>query len=140
MHATNAIKMFHVQTCQVLKNIMREAGTRISRLALNAEMWPSAQVRVFCRGRGASSPRKFYIFYLGKCYLKQQITPGLGKTKGDISEIHIRCTSIDLDTNRRIFTIIFWLTHLHEAKKRGNVALRKVENIHCDRKYKSEKQ
>ena len=64
---------------------------RISRLALNAEMWPSAQVRVFCRGRGASSPRKFYIFYLVKCYLKQQITPGLGKTKGDISEIYIQC-------------------------------------------------
>ena len=93
MHAPNAIKMFHVQTCQVLKNIMREAGTRISMLALNAEMWPSTQVRVFCRGRGgASFPRKFYIFYLGKCYLKQQITPGLGKTEGDISQIYIRCT------------------------------------------------
>ena len=51
--------------------------------------------------------------------MKQQITPGSGKTKGDISDFH---------KNRRICTIILWLTDLHEAKKHGNAALRKVEN------------
>ena len=33
----------HCQTCQVLKNIMREVGPKISRLAPNAQMWPSAK-------------------------------------------------------------------------------------------------
>ena len=31
-------------------------------------------------------------------------------------------------------------TDLYEAKKRGNIALAKVENIHHDPKYKLEKQ
>ena len=48
--------------------------------------------------------------------------------------------SIDLHKNRRICTIIFWLTNLHEAKQRGNVAIRKVQNTHHDPKYKLEKQ
>ena len=65
--------------------------------------------------------------------MKQQITPGSGKTKGDISDFH---------KNGRICfcKIILWLTDLHEAKKRGNAALRKVENTHHDPKYKLEKQ
>ena len=41
---------------------------------------------------------------------------------------------------RHACMIIFWLTDLHEAKKRGNVALRKVENTLNDPKYKLEKQ
>ena len=61
--------------------------------------------------------------------MKQQITPVIGKTKGGISDIH---------KNRRICTIILWLTDLHEAKKCGNVALRKVENTDHDPKYKLE--
>ena len=73
---------------------MWEAGL-ISRLVPNAQMWPLVpKVRVLCRGLGASSPRKFYILNLEKCYLmrhsetmKQKITPDLGKSKGDISEI-----------------------------------------------------
>ena len=82
-----------MQTCQVLKNIniMREAGRgRVSKLAPTAHMLPSAKVRVFCR---ESFPRKFYIFHLGKRYLrhsetmKQQINLGEGKTKEDILEI-----------------------------------------------------
>ena len=80
-----------MQTCQVLKNIIREAGRgTVSRLASTAQRWPSAKVRVFCRG---SFPRKFYIFHLGKRYLrhsetmKQQINLGEGKTKEDILEI-----------------------------------------------------
>ena len=55
----------------------------------------------------------------------------------------IRCTFqspvTDLHKTRRICAIIFWLTDLHEAKKCGNVALRKVENTH-DPKYKLEMQ
>ena len=77
-----------------LKNIMWEAGPRIiSRLTPNEQMWPSAKGASFLWGLGTSSPKHFYIFYLGQHYLrhfatmKQQITPGLGKNKGDISEI-----------------------------------------------------
>ena len=81
------------QTCQVLKNIMRQAGPRISRLAPNAQMWPSVVRSEFFVGVWpTSSSRKLY-FNLEKGYLrqsetlKQQITTGLGETKGDISEI-----------------------------------------------------
>ena len=44
----------------------------------------------FCRGLRASFPKKFYIFILENAIcgtMKQQITLGLGKTKGYISEI-----------------------------------------------------
>ena len=72
---------------------MREAGPRISRLAPNAQMWPSAVRREFFVRIWGKLPKRISYFYLGKRYLrhaetmKQQITPALGKTKGDISEI-----------------------------------------------------
>ena len=78
--------------CQVLKN-MWEAGLRITSPALNAQMWLSVVRCEFFVGVWGKLPKKILYFYLGKCYLqfsetmKQQITPGLGKTKGDISEI-----------------------------------------------------
>ena len=67
---------------------MREAGPRLSWLAPNAQMWPSAKGASFFRGLGASSPKKFIFFILENviCAMKQQITLGLGKTKGNISE------------------------------------------------------
>ena len=43
LEALDAHAIHKKQTCQVLKNIMREAGPRISRLAPNAQMWPSAK-------------------------------------------------------------------------------------------------
>ena len=57
----------------------------------------------------------------------------------------IRCNffkaqSIDLHKIRRACTISFLLTDLQEAKKRGNVALRKEENKHHDPTYKLERQ
>ena len=52
------------QICQVLKNIMRETGPRISRLAPNAQMWPSAKGASFLKGSGGKLPKKFYIFIL----------------------------------------------------------------------------
>ena len=70
--------------------------------------------------------------------MKQQITLGLGKTKGDIWEIWYGAffkANIDSNKNRRI-----WFTDLYESKKRGNVELRKVENTHHHPKYKLEKQ
>ena len=54
--------------------------------------------------------------------------------------VHFSKPSIDLHKNRQICTIIVWFTDLHEAKKRGNVALRKVENTHHDPKFKLKKQ
>ena len=71
-----------------LKNIMREAGPRISRLV--CQVWPSVVRCEFFKGK---LPKKMLYFHLGKRYLwhsetmKQQITPDLGKTEGDISEI-----------------------------------------------------
>ena len=65
--------------------------------------------------------------------MKQQITLGKGKTKEIFQKydtVYFSKPSIDLLKNRRICMIIFWLTDLHEAKKRGNVALRKVENTY----------
>ena len=61
--------------------------------------------------------------------MKQQITPGLGNTKGDISTIrygallHFSKPSIDLHKSRHTCTKIFFGSDLHKAKKHRNVAL-----------------
>ena len=71
--------------------------------------------------------------------MKQQITLCLRKSK--INEIfqkydteHFLKPSIHLHKNRRTCTIIFWLTDLHETKKRGNV---RKSSIKKSRKYTS---
>ena len=70
---------------------MREAGPRISRLAPNAQMRPSAKGASFLQESGSQLPIEILYFFIleNAIYgtMKQQITLGLGKTKGDISEI-----------------------------------------------------
>ena len=102
--------------------------------------------RFFVGVKGQAPPENFIFFMLKKkLYLqhsetmKQQITPGLGKSKRNqkYDTVHFSKPNIDLHKNGCICTIIFWLTDLHEGKKCDNVALRKVENTH-DHKYKLE--
>ena len=70
---------------------MRKAGTKKSRLPPNTQMWPSAKGASFFVGvRKPASLQNFIFFNKENAIcgtLKQQITPGLEKTKGDISEI-----------------------------------------------------
>ena len=107
------------QTCQVLKNIMREAGPRISRLAPNAQMWPSVvRCEFFVGVWPTSSSRKLYILILKSAIcgtLKHWNNKSLlawGKLKEIFQKydtVHFSKPSIDiLHKSRRTCTIIFF--------------------------------
>ena len=105
-----------------------QVGTKCANVA------KCCKVQVFCRGLGASCSRKFYIFYVGKCYLrhsetmKQQITPGLEKTKGDISEyntVYFSKPSVDLHKSRRTCTILFLAHRLAQSQKTRQCCIKK---------------
>ena len=104
------------------------AGSRVKDIKCQGQGYEILYIRCeFFVGVWGKLPKKILYFYLGKRYLqhsetmKQQITPGLGKTKGNISEIWyggiFKAQSIDLgkrhisilSTRNVIWTLAGWV-------------------------------